>query len=440
MRKILFLHGFFASGQCVPAMALRDAFKGRAEVITPDLPMHPKEAISHIRELIDKEEPDLLVGNSCGAFYAQMVASETGVPALLGNPHFKMTEFLRERIGKHQYKSPRKDGNQDFTIDEALIDEFTEVEATQFESCNPLYKDRIWGLFGGQDTLAHFEPLFLKYYEKSFHFPGGHTPTAEEVRVWYVPLAEKMLGMKSTELNDIKMEVQQFIQDFREAFGQKVALPLLFGYGNQPVAETERILGCFFKGLQAAREGVNVSLSAEVIACGGGKLYTGFTDMPERVPRFVSLTEKYKKTPQMVVDYVEGLGMKRAEKAYLNFVRIDKAESFDGFEGIMFYATPDMLSGLCGWAFFDTNAEDAVVSKFSSGCSTVVSMTIQENAHQGQRCFLGLFDPSVRPYVGADELSFTIPMSRFRVMTETMRECFLFDSHAWKKVKARLEE
>ena len=55
MYKILFLHGFFASGQCVPAVALRDAFKGRAEVITPDLPIHPKEAISFIRELIETE-------------------------------------------------------------------------------------------------------------------------------------------------------------------------------------------------------------------------------------------------------------------------------------------------------------------------------------------------------------------------------------------------
>lgn len=234
--------------------------------------------------------------------------------------------------------------------------------------------------------------------------------------------------------------VKHFIQNFREAFGQKATLPLLFGYSNQPVADTERINGCFFKGLQAAREGAPVSLSAEVIACGGGKLYTGFTDMPEHVPRFVSLKEKYKKTPQMVIDYVEDLGMKRAEQTYLNFVRIDKAESFDGFEGIMFYATPDMLSGLCGWAFFDTNAADAVVTRFGSGCSSVVSMTIVENARQGQRCFMGLLDPSVRPYVGTNELSFTIPMSRFKSMMETMKECFLFDSHAWKKVKARLEE
>ena len=198
MQKILFLHGFFASGQCVPAVALRDAFAGRAEVITPDLPMHPKEAVSFIRELINREKPDLLIGNSCGAFYAQMVAPVVGIPALLGNPHFRMTEFLKQRIGEHQYKSPRKDGNQHFVIDETLIEEFAEMEAIQFDSCRPEFKDHIWGLFGEQDTLAHFEPLFLEHYTHSFHFPGAHTPIAEEVRDWYVPLAEKLLKVGVT--------------------------------------------------------------------------------------------------------------------------------------------------------------------------------------------------------------------------------------------------
>lgn len=199
MKKILFLHGFYASGQCVPAMALREAFVGRAEVITPDLPMHPKEAVLFIRELIDREQPDLLIGNSCGAFYAQMVAPVVGILALLGNPHFRMTEFLRQRIGEHQYKSPRKNGNQNFVIDETLIEEFAEMEAIQFDTCDPDFQERIWGLFGEQDTLAHFEPLFLEHYKHSFHFPGGHTPTAEEVRGWYVPLAEKMLELETEE-------------------------------------------------------------------------------------------------------------------------------------------------------------------------------------------------------------------------------------------------
>ncbi|MBQ4210857.1 MAG: hypothetical protein II658_07630 [Prevotella sp.] len=193
MKKILFLHGFYASGQCVPALALHEAFQGKAEVLTPDLPMHPKEAVGFIRELIDSEKPDLLIGNSCGSFYAQMVAPVVGIPALLGNPHFQMTEFLKQRIGEHQYKSPRKDGNQHFIIDEALVEEFAGLESIQFNNCNPDGRDRIWGLFGEKDTLAHFEPMFLEHYNHSFHFPGGHTPTSEEVHTWYVPLAERMM-------------------------------------------------------------------------------------------------------------------------------------------------------------------------------------------------------------------------------------------------------
>lgn len=193
MKTILFLHGFFASGSCIPANALRDAFQDKVRVLTPDLPMHPIEALAFIRELCDKEKPDLLVGNSNGSFLAQIIAPIVGIPALLGNPHFEMTAFLETRIGDHQYKSPRRDGHQDFTIDEPLIEEFRKVQQVQFNYTNPYWTDKIWGIFGEQDTLAHYEPLFLQHYNISHHFPGGHTPTADEVKTWYVPLIEKML-------------------------------------------------------------------------------------------------------------------------------------------------------------------------------------------------------------------------------------------------------
>ena len=117
-------------------------------------------ALEQIRGICDREHPDLLVGNSCGSFYAQMLAPIVGIPALLGNPHFQMTAFLKERIGEHEYKSPRKDSNQQFAIDESLIQEFAELENVQFSYCTPYYKDKVWGVFGDKDTLAHFEPLF----------------------------------------------------------------------------------------------------------------------------------------------------------------------------------------------------------------------------------------------------------------------------------------
>ena len=111
----------------------------------------------------------------------------------LWHTHFRMTEFLSARIGRHEYKSKRQNGKQEFVIDESLIAEFAEMEVHQFDCCNPYYKDKVWGIFGEQDTLARFEPLFLEHYNRSFHFPGAHTPTAEEVKTWYVPLVEKLM-------------------------------------------------------------------------------------------------------------------------------------------------------------------------------------------------------------------------------------------------------
>lgn len=192
-KKILFLHGFFATGSCPMAKALGAAFEGQARVLTPDLPLHPAETLRFIRSVIDKERPDLIIGNSCGSFLAQMLAPVVGIPALLGNPHLRMTEFLASRIGQHEYKAPRMDGNQRLVIDEALINEFAQLEAKQFDFCSPYYKDRVWGVFGLQDAVAHFEPLFLEHYNNAHHFPGGHTPTEHEVETWYVPLAREML-------------------------------------------------------------------------------------------------------------------------------------------------------------------------------------------------------------------------------------------------------
>jgi predicted esterase YcpF (UPF0227 family) len=101
-------------------------------------------ALELIRNICDREHPDLLVGNSCGSFYAQMLAPIVGIPALLGNPHFQMTAFLGERIGTHEYKSPRKDGNQHFVIDEPLIQEFADIPGSRIVHLNYNKHELTW--------------------------------------------------------------------------------------------------------------------------------------------------------------------------------------------------------------------------------------------------------------------------------------------------------
>lgn len=194
MGKILFLHGFTSSGECEIARTLSAELAGVAGVVAPDLPLHPVEAMDMLQDLCSREQFDLIVGSSCGAFYGQQLVRFTGVPAILVSPFFKMTEFLQPRIGWHEYKSPRADGNQRFEITSLLVDEFADMQEHQFDCYDEFNRNRVIGMFGSQDTLAHFRDIFLKYYDTAIDFDGPHTMIADNVRRDLVPVILRTLS------------------------------------------------------------------------------------------------------------------------------------------------------------------------------------------------------------------------------------------------------
>ena len=53
--------------------------------------------------------------------------------------------------------------------------------------------------------------------------------------------------------------------------------------------------------------------------------------------------------------------------------------------------------------------------------------------------FLGMLDPSARPLVPENELTFTIPMSRFKEMLETMNDSALYQK-AFSILKKRINK
>ncbi|MBP3644316.1 MAG: DUF169 domain-containing protein [Alistipes sp.] len=233
------------------------------------------------------------------------------------------------------------------------------------------------------------------------------------------------------------MTPQQFTQKFREAFSEVAPLPIAFWYGDTAVNPESRVPRCMIGAIRKVCEGNSLTLSTENVQCGGGGLYTAFRPMPERVPLFVSETEHYKQSPEQVRGYVESLGIEITDKPYLNFVRVDELQSWQSVEAVVFFATPDILSGLCTWAFYDNDADDAVVTKFASGCAAVVSFATTENRKGGRSCFLGMFDPSARPLVPKNELTFAVPMSRFSQMLNTMSVSALYQK-AFSAVRRRI--
>ena len=233
------------------------------------------------------------------------------------------------------------------------------------------------------------------------------------------------------------MDIEGFIAKYREAFGEDAPRPVAFGYSDKAATEVRKIPRCMVGAIRKVCDGEPLTLSADNVLCGGGGLYTAFAPMPDRVPVFVSETEHYKQSKEQVEEYIARLDIRLSEKPYLNFVRMDHIDNLDEVEGILFFAVPDVLSGLCSWAFYDNNDDDAVCTRFASGCCSIVAFAVKENAEGGRRCFIGMLDPSARPLVPKDELTFTIPAGRFKEMMNTMERSALFQK-AYSIVRKRI--
>ena len=171
-KTILSVHGFASSGQSGTVTRIREVFPN-ATVIAPDLPIHPEEAMALLRQVCDLEKPDLVIGTSMGGMYAEMLY---GYDRLLVNPAFQMGDTMKDHgmIGAQHFQNPRQDGVQDFIVTKALVKEYKEMTEQCFASVTPEEQDRVWGLFGDEDTTVDTYDLFREHYPTAIRFHGEH--------------------------------------------------------------------------------------------------------------------------------------------------------------------------------------------------------------------------------------------------------------------------
>lgn len=235
------------------------------------------------------------------------------------------------------------------------------------------------------------------------------------------------------------MEPQQFIQYYRQGFGEAAELPLVFWYSHEPAVPPLPLERCYIGSLKIARQGRILSMNENSIKCGGGKLYAGFTEPRPTLANFVSEKEHYKKEEQLVQEFIADFEGSPKINQWLNFARVDQIDTFEGKEGVIFFATPDILSGLVSWCLYDTNAPDAVSVPFASGCSSITAHVVRENQTGGRRTFLGMFDPSARPRIEENLLTYAIPINRFQEMCQTLPDtCMVYGTHDWLQLKDRI--
>ncbi len=183
--KILFIHGLASSGAYKMASSLRILLRP-CEVVSPDVPIDPDEALRMLLGLCASERPDLVVGLSLGGFWAQKLRGERKI---LVNPDFHVSRLLRTKIGENEYLSPRADGAETFLIDEDICLRYEALERMQFDSLPSGEQGLTRGMFALQDELVHCGDEFeLHYPGRGTYYPGGHLPTFPELKKYLLPL------------------------------------------------------------------------------------------------------------------------------------------------------------------------------------------------------------------------------------------------------------
>ena len=192
--KLLFIHGYASSGANGSAIQLRDHFYPKGvEVLSPDVPVSPAEAMAFLTELAATEKPDLIVATSMGALYAEQMR---GIRRILVNPSFHMARMLTfSGMGRQEFRNKRQDGQKEFKVDKQMIAEFKEVEKNSFKGITPAEKQLVWGLFGKNDRNVNCQPDFKKQYGtiQMQIFDGEHYLNGKILDHVVIPLIEKEL-------------------------------------------------------------------------------------------------------------------------------------------------------------------------------------------------------------------------------------------------------
>jgi uncharacterized protein (DUF169 family) len=226
-------------------------------------------------------------------------------------------------------------------------------------------------------------------------------------------------------------------------------LPITFEVGEgSGTAEKAKIPGswrCIICDLARVRKGTSLVFDRTSVTCSGGLFYLGYdTRRIENFRYFLSSGkpgvvegERYKRTPEIIDEINARHVSLPAEDRCYTFRRWDKLAPEDNPDVVIFFARPEVLSALFTLANFDQADPNGVICPFGSGCSSIIHYPRLEAKSDHPKAVFGMFDPSARPCVPVDILTFAIPMKKFEKMIGYMEESFLI-TKTWDKVKTKI--
>ena len=190
-KKLMYLHGSASAGYSRTSMGILKYLPEDWQLLMPDCPVDAEACLKMLKDLCEKEKPDLIIGSSQGGYYAQMLKSYKRICV---NPALEMSKDADVKVGKHEFVVNRQDGIQKYVITPEMQDGYRRLETHQFEGITDFDRENCFGLFGEKDAdWGYCKAIFAEHYNHIYTFPGGHKMEEGEIERYLMPLIQKLV-------------------------------------------------------------------------------------------------------------------------------------------------------------------------------------------------------------------------------------------------------
>jgi hypothetical protein len=202
--------------------------------------------------------------------------------------------------------------------------------------------------------------------------------------------------------------------------------------------------GCILPLIYTCVKGKTVAIDNDTTGWNCSAFYLGYQDwIFEGIECFLSdgsvngrSGERFIKTASQAKSFVE---MYKPEIINTKITIFKPLLDFDDEkpELVIFFVNPDQLSALVYLLHFNyPNRDDLVITKFISGCGSIVTLPMKLKREGKNQAVWGLHDISVRKRLPKDLMTLTMPYELLVEINNNIDQSFIITEN-WKAIKER---
>jgi uncharacterized protein (DUF169 family) len=236
-----------------------------------------------------------------------------------------------------------------------------------------------------------------------------------------------------------------------KAVGPKVGVPIsreLEDQGKLDMQEVFKTFSCVMCNVWLARKRQSAAfISTEEYGCIGGVYYCSMMKPPLAfIEHYVGVGikgtpihgERFMPSRESIRNFLTEVNPRPAPAKYCIFKPLSLFANGEEPEFVIFFARPEVLTGLFVHTVFTTGDMDCVASPFGAGCTNMVAWPLYYQQKGLEKAVIGGFDPSARKCMKPDELTFTVSLGLYRKMLAALPESMFNVDGEWKNIRKKI--